>query len=136
MAEGTVKWFDDAKGYGLSTPAEGSKDLFVHHSEIPGDGFKSLPEGAKVSFEAREGQKGRRRQTSPLSRSQIAGRPWSSQRPRAPRPKQLSTKGVRYRCQGREDSRWRAKITEPFRNRMFRLKLDNGHEMIGYTAGR
>ena len=58
MAEGTVKWFDDAKGYGFITPAEGSKDLFVHHSAILGDGFKSLPEGAKVSFEAREGQKG------------------------------------------------------------------------------
>ena len=58
MAEGTVKWFDDAKGYGFITPAEGSKDLFVHHSCIAGDGFKSLPEGAKVSFEAREGQKG------------------------------------------------------------------------------
>jgi cold shock protein len=58
MAEGTVKWFDDAKGYGFITPAEGSKDLFVHHSNINGDGFKSLPEGAKVTFEAREGQKG------------------------------------------------------------------------------
>ena len=58
MAEGTVKWFDDAKGYGFITPAEGSKDLFVHHSNITGDGFKSLPEGAKVSFEARQGQKG------------------------------------------------------------------------------
>ena len=58
MAEGTVKWFDDAKGYGFITPAEGSKDLFVHHSAILGDGFKSLPEGAKVSFEARECQKG------------------------------------------------------------------------------
>ena len=58
MAEGTVKWFNDAKGYGFITPAEGSKDLFVHHSSILGDGFKSLPEGAKVTFEAREGQKG------------------------------------------------------------------------------
>jgi cold shock protein len=58
MAEGTVKWFDDAKGYGFITPAEGSKDLFVHHSNINGDGFKSLPEGAKVTFESREGQKG------------------------------------------------------------------------------
>ena len=58
MAEGTVKWFDDAKGYGFITPAEGSKDLFVHHSGITGDGFKSLPEGAKVEFEAAEGAKG------------------------------------------------------------------------------
>ena len=58
MATGTVKWFDDAKGYGFITPEDGSKDLFVHHSNIAGDGFKSLAEGAKVEFEAREGQKG------------------------------------------------------------------------------
>ena len=58
MATGTVKWFDDAKGYGFITPDEGSKDLFVHHSNIAGEGFKSLSEGAKVEFESREGAKG------------------------------------------------------------------------------
>jgi CspA family cold shock protein len=58
MATGTVKWFNDSKGYGFITPDEGGKDLFVHHSSILGSGFKSLPEGAKVKFEAREGQKG------------------------------------------------------------------------------
>jgi len=58
MANGTVKWFNDSKGYGFISPDEGSKDLFVHHSSIAGDGFKSLTEGAKVSFEAREGAKG------------------------------------------------------------------------------
>ena len=58
MATGTVKWFNDSKGYGFISPADEGKDLFVHHSSIVGDGFKSLPEGAKVSFEAREGQKG------------------------------------------------------------------------------
>ena len=58
MATGTVKWFNDAKGYGFIAPEDGGKDLFVHHSNITGDGFKSLPEGAKVSFEPREGQKG------------------------------------------------------------------------------
>jgi CspA family cold shock protein len=58
MAEGTVKWFDDAKGYGFISPAEGSKDLFVHHSNITGEGFKSLPEGAKVSYDAENGPKG------------------------------------------------------------------------------
>ena len=57
MAKGTVKWFNDAKGYGFIAQ-EGGKDVFVHHSSIVGDGFKSLPEGAKVSFEPREGQKG------------------------------------------------------------------------------
>ncbi|MBV8078866.1 MAG: cold-shock protein [Actinobacteria bacterium] len=58
MATGTVKWFNDAKGYGFITPDEGSKDLFVHFSGIAGNGFKSLPEGAKVEYEARDGDKG------------------------------------------------------------------------------
>jgi len=58
MANGTVKWFNDSKGYGFITPDEGSKDLFVHHSNIAGSGFKSLAEGARVSFEQREGAKG------------------------------------------------------------------------------
>jgi CspA family cold shock protein len=58
MSTGTVKWFNDAKGYGFIAPDEGSKDLFVHHSSIAGDGFKSLVEGSKVEFESREGTKG------------------------------------------------------------------------------
>ena len=58
MATGTVKWFNDSKGYGFITPDEGSKDLFVHFSNIAGDGFKSLTEGVKVEFDEREGQKG------------------------------------------------------------------------------
>jgi CspA family cold shock protein len=58
MSTGTVKWFNDAKGYGFISPDEGSKDLFVHHSSITGDGFKSLVEGSKVSYESREGSKG------------------------------------------------------------------------------
>ena len=58
MATGTVKWFNNEKGYGFIEPEDGGKDLFVHHSAILGEGYKSLPEGAKVEFEAREGQKG------------------------------------------------------------------------------
>jgi CspA family cold shock protein len=58
MATGTVKWFSDAKGYGFITPEDGGKDLFVHHSQISGNGFKTLAEGAKVQFESREGAKG------------------------------------------------------------------------------
>ena len=58
MATGTVKWFNDAKGYGFIEPDGGGKDVFVHHKSITGDGFKSLTEGAKVEFEIQEGQKG------------------------------------------------------------------------------
>jgi cold shock protein len=58
MATGTVKWFNDAKGYGFIVPAEGGKDVFVHHSSIAGEGFKSLTEGAQVQFETVDGAKG------------------------------------------------------------------------------
>ena len=58
MATGTVKWFNDAKGYGFITPDGGGDDLFVHHTGIAGSGYKSLPEGAKVEFESTEGPKG------------------------------------------------------------------------------
>jgi cold shock protein len=58
MPQGTVKWFNDEKGYGFITPDEGGEDLFVHHTGISGSGFKSLDEGAKVSYEASRGQKG------------------------------------------------------------------------------
>ena len=58
VATGIVKWFNDDKGYGFITPDDGGKDLFVHHSGVAGEGFKSLAEGAKVEFEPSEGQKG------------------------------------------------------------------------------
>jgi CspA family cold shock protein len=58
MATGTVKWFSNEKGYGFITPDVGSEDLFVHFSAIAGSGFKTLEEGAKVSFEVTQGQKG------------------------------------------------------------------------------
>ena len=58
MATGTVKWFNDSKGYGFIAPDDGAKDLFVHHSSIVGDGYKSLSEGSKESYEERQGQKG------------------------------------------------------------------------------
>lgn len=58
MPTGTVKWFSDEKGFGFITPDDGEKDLFVHHSGINGDGYRSLQEGAKVSYDAEEGDKG------------------------------------------------------------------------------
>jgi len=60
MATGTVKWFNDQKGFGFITPDEGTKDLFVHQSGIVGDGYKSLSEGAKVSYDSESGDKGPR----------------------------------------------------------------------------
>jgi cold shock protein len=58
MPTGTVKWFSDEKGFGFITPDDGAKDLFVHHTGINGEGFRTLREGARVSYEAEDGDKG------------------------------------------------------------------------------
>ena len=58
MAQGTVKWFNEEKGYGFIFPDDGGEDLFVHYSGIAGDGFRSLEEGEKVTYEATQGKKG------------------------------------------------------------------------------
>lgn len=59
MATGTVKWFNDAKGFGFITPDEGGEDLFAHFSSVQAQGFKSLKEGQKVTFDVVQGPKGK-----------------------------------------------------------------------------
>ena len=58
MSKGTVKWFNDSKGFGFISPEGGSEDVFVHHSSIEGSGFKTLQEGQSVTFEVERGPKG------------------------------------------------------------------------------
>jgi CspA family cold shock protein len=58
MSTGTVKWFNESKGFGFITPQDGGKDLFVHHSAIAGTGFKTLTEGQRVTYQVQQGPKG------------------------------------------------------------------------------
>ena len=67
MSTGTVKWFNDAKGFGFITPDDGGKDLFVHFSAIQGSGFRSLAEGQAVQFEVKQGPKGKQAENVTVS---------------------------------------------------------------------
>jgi CspA family cold shock protein len=125
MATGTVKWFNSEKGYGFITPDEGGKDLFVHFSAIQGSGYKSLDEGAKVEYEAQEGEKG------PQAANVSVVVP-ATTHPSAP-----SKKGRGGTIAQKEEKvEMTGEIVEALRNGMFRIQLDNGHETLGYTAGK
>ena len=68
MVRGRVKWFSDEKGYGFITPEAGGDDLFVHYSEVVGEGFRTLEEGSEVEFEVADGQRGKQ-----ASRVEVVG---------------------------------------------------------------
>ncbi len=102
MPTGTVKWFSDEKGFGFITPDEGSRDLFVHHTSIAADGYRSLSEGAKVSYEEEAGPKGpegdQRHQAVSAAAAQPRGRPWPAREVARPRAvSRIARIGVRAR---------------------------------------
>ena len=74
MITGTVKWFDEAKGYGFIARQDGGKDVFVHHSAIVGTGFKTLAEGQQVTFDVEQGQKGLQASNVTITRQAPGGR--------------------------------------------------------------
>ena len=107
MATGVVKWFSDEKGFGFITPDDGGKDAFVHFSGIAGDGFRTLAEGAKVEYELGEAPKG----------------------PQAT--------NVRSSALAKEEKvEFEGEVVEALPNAMFRVQLDNGHEVLGHVAGK
>ena len=126
MATGTVKWFNDSKGYGFITPDEGSKDLFVHFSNIAGDGFKSLSEGSRVEFEARP--PGGLRPPRGLVNIGARGPHWGAHG--------LSPRQELCMKEKEEKLEVEGEVIEALRSRMFRVRLDNGHEALGYMGGR
>src|ERR1700740_753512 len=88
MPTGTVKWFSDDKGFGFITPDDGDKDLFVHHTGINGEGYRSLQEGSKVSYDPEQGDKGPKAVTgstsSPptLNQLRLRSQPYGRAQPR------------------------------------------------------
>ena len=131
MASGTVKWFNDSKGYGFITPDEGTKDLFVHHSNIVGDGYKSLAEGARVDFAPGVGA------MAPVATTfDTAGLGAFVRRGPHPGPRPLTSSKGSCMKEKEEKIEVEGEVIEALRSRMFRVRLDNGHEALGYMGGR
>jgi cold shock protein len=97
MATGTVKWFNDAKGYGFITPDDGSEDLFAHFSAIQMQGFKTLKEGQKVSFDVTQGPKGKQASNIQAAEDRATGS-GILKSPRGFAPRGLFLWGARPRC--------------------------------------
>ena len=126
MATGTVKWFDEAKGFGFITPEEGGSDLFAHFSAIQETGFKTLKEGQRVDFDVTKGLKGlhatniqsANRQTASGLRVQTTP---TDYKVRMAKEEVLELDGV---------------VAEVLPDTRFRVTLDNGHALIAYSAGK
>ena len=119
MATGTVKWFNDAKGYGFIAPDEGGKDLFVHHSNIAGDGFRPWPRMRRSSTSLERARKARRRRTSLRSRRSERGpRRAAGRGPRRdPRASERGSTAIG----GEEKIEMEGEVLEAFPSGMFRV---------------